>query len=199
LLTWWEGGRFEPEDRAELAGQLLLTLDGKVGDPQRSALTAAATKRPDGEPQWRKALTGRGDPAAGERVFFHARGPRCSSCHRIDGRGGIIGPDLSVIGRSHTRGKLIESILTPSKEIAPAYTNWTITTTDGKVRTGVIVEEGPNSTVTLGEADGRLTVLKRLDIEERRASPTSLMPDNLHQSMTVREFLDLLAFLEERK
>jgi putative membrane-bound dehydrogenase-like protein len=199
LLAWWRSGRFEPEDRAELAAQLLLTLGDKAGEKDRAALAAAAPKRPEGEPQWRKILVGRGDVAAGERVFFHARGPRCASCHRIDGRGGLIGPDLSVIGRSHSRAKLIESILTPSKEIPPAYTSWTITTTDGKVRTGVIVDEGPNSTVTLGEADGKLTVIKRLDIEERRASTISLMPDNLHQSMTIREFLDLLAFLEERK
>ena len=124
---------------------------------------------------------------------------RAAQCHRIDGRGGVIGPDLSVIGRSQGRDKLIESILTPSKEIAPAYTNWVVTTRDGKIRTGVIVDEGPNSTVTLGMADGKLAIIKRLDIEERQTSPVSLMPDNLHQQMTPREFLDLLAFLAERK
>jgi putative membrane-bound dehydrogenase-like protein len=201
LFAWWDGGKVAPEaDRAELAGQLLLILGDKGGDEKvRAALAALAGKKPEGEAAWRKALAGRGDARAGERVFFHARGPRCAACHRIDGRGGIIGPDLSVIGRSQGRDKLIESILTPSKEIAPAYTSWIITTRDGKVRTGVIVEEGPHSTVTLGEADGKLTVLKRLAIEERQASPTSLMPDNLHQLMTPREFLDLLAFLEERK
>jgi hypothetical protein len=41
-------------------------------------------------------------------------------------------------------------------------------------------------------------VLKRLDIEDRQASPKSLMPDDLHKQMTRREFLDLLSFLETR-
>jgi putative heme-binding domain-containing protein len=202
LFAWWDGLKVGPgEGRAELAEQLLFALgsDGAGDEKRRAALAAVAGKRPEGEAAWRKALAGRGDPEAGERVFFHARGPRCAQCHRLDGRGGAIGPDLSVIGRSQGRDKLVESVLAPSKEVAPAYTTWLITTRDGKVRTGVIVEEGPHSTVTLGEADGRLTVLKRLDIEERRASPTSLMPDDLHQLMTRREFLDLLAFLGERK
>jgi putative membrane-bound dehydrogenase-like protein len=202
LFAWWQRCKSAPEERSELAGQLLLLLDGEgkgVKEKHRDELVELAGKRPENEAQWRKSLAEGGDAAAGERVFFHPRGPRCASCHRIDGRGGLIGPDLSVIARSHDRGKLIESILTPSKEIAPAYTTWVITTRDGKVRTGVIVEEGPNSTVTLGEADGKLTVLPRLAIEDRQASPVSLMPDNLHQQMTVREFRDLLAFLLRRQ
>ena len=143
---------------------------------------------------------GGGRRSRGRRARLLPRpGPALRQCHRIDGRGGVIGPDLSVIGRSQGRDKLIESILTPSKEIAPAFTTWVITTRDGKVRTGVIVEEGPHSTLTLGEADGKQTVIKRLDVEDRQASPTSLMPDNLHQLMTPGEFRDLLAFLAGRK
>jgi putative membrane-bound dehydrogenase-like protein len=199
VLAWW-GKSFDEKkeptaEQRELAAQVLLT----VGDLKTDRLKAVAGPRPRNEAQWREALTGKGDAAAGERVFFHSRGPRCAVCHRIDGRGGAVGPDLSRIGRALGRDKLIESILEPSKEIAPQFVSWVITTRDGKSRTGVIVEEGPNSTVTVADAQGKLEVLKRADIEERRASPVSLMPDNLHEQMTVREFLDLLAFLSERK
>ena len=97
------------------------------------------------------------------------------------------------------RDKLIDSILTPSKEIAPQYVSWIITTHDGKVRTGVIVDEGPHSTVTVADAQGKLEIIKRLDIEERQASPVSIMPENLPDQMTRQDFLDLLAFLGERK
>jgi putative membrane-bound dehydrogenase-like protein len=206
LFAWWDGLPAEKGDpsagRRELAEQLLLTLGPKpeAGEADRyKAVQGVAGPRPDGEAAWRKALTGRGDAAAGERVFFHARGPRCAVCHRIDGRGGPVGPELSAIARSHNRDKLVESILTPSKEIAPAFTTWVITTRDGKTRTGVIVAESFDSTFTLADADGKLTVLRRLDVEERQASPKSLMPDDLHQRLTRREFLDLLAYLEERK
>jgi putative heme-binding domain-containing protein len=113
----------------------------------------------------------------------------------VDGRGGQVGPELSAIANGLDRTKLIESILTPSKEIAPAFTNWVITTRDGKSYTGVIVSENFDSTFTLADANGKRVVLKRLDVEDRQASPKSLMPDDLHRQMTRREFLDLLEYL----
>ena len=67
------------------------------------------------------------------------------------------------------------------------------------MRVGVIVDEGPNSTVTVADAQGKLEVIKRQDIEERHALPTSIMPDNLHEQMTPREFRDLLAYLAAGK
>jgi putative heme-binding domain-containing protein len=120
-------------------------------------------------------------------------------CHRVDGRGGKIGPDLSTIGRALNRPRLIESVLTPSKEIAPMFVTWQIVTRDGKVRTGVIVEETFDSKITVADAQGKLEVLLRQDVEDRAALPTSLMPDNLHEQMTPQEFLDVIAFLEGRK
>jgi putative heme-binding domain-containing protein len=74
-----------------------------------------------------------------------------------------------------------------------------VTTTDGKIHTGVIVDEGPNSTVTLADAQGKQEVLRRQDIEQRVASPTSLMPANLQELMTAQEFRDLLAYLNARQ
>ena len=97
------------------------------------------------------------------------------------------------------RAKLIESILEPSKEIAPAFVTWLVTTRDGKQHVGVIVSEGFDSTLTLADAQGKRTVLKITDVEERVAQTTSIMPADLHAKMTRREFLDLLAFLESRK
>ena len=61
------------------------------------------------------------------------------------------------------------------------------------------MDEGPHSTVTLANAEGKLTTIKRQDIEERMALPTSIMPDKLHEQMTPRKFLDLVAYLSERK
>jgi putative heme-binding domain-containing protein len=95
------------------------------------------------------------------------------------------------------RARLVESILEPSKEIAPRFVSWRIVTTDGKVRVGVIVDEGPNSTVTLADAEGKQHVLKRQEIEEREALPTSIMPDKIHEQMTPGEFRDLVAYLVE--
>jgi putative membrane-bound dehydrogenase-like protein len=202
LLAWWDKLPTTDVDRSELAGQMLLALRAAkttVPPKRLKELADLAGTKPALESDWRKSLQGRGDATAGEHVFFHANGPRCYICHRIDGRGAKIGPNLSTIARSSNRDKLIESILTPSKEIAPMFVSWSITTSDGRVRVGVIVDEGFDSTITVADAQGQLEVLQRQDIEERVALQTSLMPDNLHEQMTVREFLDVLAFLLERK
>ena len=203
FVDWW--GQLEKknppvEEQRELAEQLLLTL-GTAGekDEFRKKLESLIGPAPANEQSWRKALSDKGDPEAGERVFHHIRGARCAVCHRIDGRGGQVGPELSVIAGSHNRDKLIESILTPSKEIAPAFTTWTVVMYNGKSHTGVIVGEGFDSTLTLADAEGKRIVLKKLDIESRQASPKSLMPDDLHRQMTRREFRDLLEYLGARK
>ena len=206
LFVWWDKVFAEKgissDDKRELAAQMLLLLGPKVDkseEDRHKKLTAIVGPAPSDEAAWRKTLAEGGDAAAGERVFFHIRGPRCAVCHRIDGRGGQVGPDLSAIGLSSDRAKLIESILTPSKEIAPAFTTWILRMRDGKTLTGVIISENFDSTITFADADGKRQILKRLDVEDRQASPKSLMPDDLHLLMTRREFRDLLAYLVSTK
>jgi putative membrane-bound dehydrogenase-like protein len=203
LMKWWQETATPPvghvADRQEIYQQLSFTLRPDKNSETGKRLQALLRARPQNATQWRAALTEKGNPRAGERVFFHPRGPRCYVCHRVDGRGAAIGPDLSTIGRSLSRDKLIDSILEPSKEIAPQFVSWLIATRDGKVRTGLIVEEGPNSTITIADTQGNLEVIHRTAVEERHAVTTSIMPASLPELMTRREFVDLLAFLRERK
>src|SRR5207247_937332 len=124
VLAWWDRATMSEKERPELAEQLLLALKASPSAEvakRRPSLLRLVGPRPREEAAWRKYLAGSGDPAAGERVFLHVQGPRCATCHRVDGRGGKIGPELSTIGRALSRERLIESILTPSKEIAPMY------------------------------------------------------------------------------
>jgi putative membrane-bound dehydrogenase-like protein len=200
VLDWWE--KLKPEDKREFAEDVILTVrpaKGTEAAKQVEEIEKLIPAKPKDEAAWKKALEGKGDPAAGERLFFHARGPRCFACHRVDGGGTAIGPDLSMIGKALNRDKLIESILAPSKEIAPQFTSWIIATKDGKTRTGMIVEEKFDSTVVIADAEGKLETINRLDIEDRQAAKTSIMPDNLPALMTRQDFRDILAFLMERK
>jgi putative membrane-bound dehydrogenase-like protein len=202
VLTWWAKIASTPipaEARRELAAQVVVALRSFSKSQRLDPIRQAVGLRPRAPAEWQSALAGQGSPVAGERVFFHPDGPRCFACHRVDGRGTAIGPDLSTIGASLSREKLIESILLPSKEIAPQFVSWSIATNDGKVRTGLIVEEGPNSTVTIADSQGKLETINRITIEERHAMATSIMPDNLHELMTVGEFRDVIAFLQSRK
>jgi putative membrane-bound dehydrogenase-like protein len=206
LRQWWQTRSTDKtpgdDDLRELAAQILLGLRALPEGEERewrTELQRFAGPRPNGVPQWQELSTQGGDAKLGERLFFHSLGPRCYACHRIDGRGAAIGPDLSEIGRSLSRGKLVESVLLPNKEIAPQFQSWVIATRNGKVRTGIIVEEGPNSTITVADANGKLEVIYRLDMEERHASSQSIMPEHLTDLMTPTEFRDLIEFLSRRR
>lgn len=190
-----------PRD-GELAGQLAAALRGVKDaaiEKLLPSLEARAEPRPATAAEWQKVLASGGDAEAGEHLFFHARGPGCATCHRIDGRGGETGPDLSVIARTFDRERLVKAILTPSEEIQPRYVAWRVLTRDGRIRTGTLALEGHDSTLTLVDAEGKTAKINRLEVEERTALPTSIMPDNLHTLMTVGEFRDLIAYLVGRK
>ncbi len=194
----------------EMADQLAFALAGD-GIKLPRWVELYRSKRPANREQWKNELLRKptpaknealekGDPSAGRRVFFHVNGAGCYKCHTINGRGGRVGPDLSNIGRGQgtSRQRLIDSILDPNKEIAPQFTSWTMVAESGKVHTGMIVEEN-KGTLLLGDADGRITELKTIDIVERVPQKKSLMPDKLVDRMTIRELRDLLAFLESLK
>ena len=144
---------------------------------------------------WLAKLDGPADPEAGGRVFFHPLGPGCFKCHQVDGRGGRTGPDLSVLSTGMDRKRLVQSILQPSREIAPQFVPYSVARTDGTVFTGVLVNESPDGTQSFADADGRLIVVKSSEIEDKKPQTVSIMPENLPQTLTLQEFRDLVAFL----
>lgn len=138
------------------------------------------------------------DPEAGRRLFYHPHGPLCARCHTVQGRGGKVGPDLTVIAQTMNRQKLIESITEPSREISPQYTTWIVETKSGKVHTGIVVTERGGDQ-TLGNERGETIDIPAVDVEDKTISKKSIMPDNLVNLMTTQDFRDLLAFLETLK
>ncbi len=165
------------------------------GEPaEKSALLLGdLTGRPDAA-EWAKIGLEAGDPRAGERVFFHSKGPQCLLCHRVEGRGGVVGPDLSTIGRALNRAKLVDSILEPSKEVAPLFVQWRFRLKSGAVLDGRILQENVGE-AWIVNAQAQVTRVKSVDIEERLPSKLSVMPEKLHHALTRKEFRDLIAFL----
>ena len=176
---------------------LLSTLQAhRAGDQEPAATrTRSWPASPADLDAWLARLAGPANAEAGERVFFHPKGPGCYRCHEVNGRGGRSGPDLSTLAAGMDRRRLVQSILQPSLEVAPQFVAWSVARTDGTVFTGVLVSESPDGTLTFADADGRLKTVNSSDIEERKPQPTSIMPDNLAQSLTLQEFRDLVAFL----
>ena len=114
----------------------------------------------------------------------------------MDGRGGRVGPDLSNIGAMLDRRRLVESILQPSKEIAPQFVSWAVARNDGTLFTGVLLEQNADGSLVYGDANNVLIQLKSSDIADRKPQTTSIMPAELVTTMSLRDFRDLLAYLQ---
>ena len=140
----------------------------------------------------------RGNPGHGREVFFREGQNSCGSCHRVQGRGHWIGPDLSTIGVKYGRDELIRSILSPSTAIGYNFRSVVCALDDGRVITGLPVEETPERLI-LKTATGERVTIPTSSIEERRTSDVSLMPDGLAQTLTDAELVDLVSFLSTLK
>ncbi|HEY1861196.1 MAG TPA: HEAT repeat domain-containing protein, partial [Gemmataceae bacterium] len=135
-----------------------------------------------------------GDAARGEAVF-RRKDQVCLKCHAIAGAGGQVGPDLSSVGASAQVDYLVESLLEPNKVIKEGYHAVTVTTTKGKVLTGIKVRQTEKELI-LRDKDDREVGIPLDAIDEQRPGG-SLMPDGLTDPLTRVELIDLVRFLSE--
>ncbi|MDB5385756.1 MAG: Auracyanin-A precursor [Planctomycetaceae bacterium] len=125
----------------------------------------------------------------------------CVGCHKLNNEGRELGPDLTKIEpKKHTTEELLRSILEPSKEIAEKFQSHVFVLDSGKVVTGMIVSESPTEVKVLVDplSKGEPAVLLKSEIEERRKSTTSIMPQGLLNKLTKEEILDLIAYVYAR-
>jgi putative membrane-bound dehydrogenase-like protein len=165
-------------DRAlrERAAKVLSSLPSRPG---RAAMVAS----------YQGALALPGDRERGREVYRRA----CATCHRAEGLGVAVGPDLATVaGRSPD--DLLIHVLDPNREVAPAYVTYTVATTDGLVLSGLLAAESA-SDITLRRAEGATDVVPRSRIEAIKASGVSLMPENLETQAGPAAVADLIAFL----
>ena len=146
---------------------------------------------------WLKRLDGPADADAGRRVFEHSKVANCAKCHRVDGRGADIGPDLSLVGRTDRRW-IVESILQPAATVAPHYQPWKVDTLDGRSRTGQLLRTYLDET-TYVDAKGEQFKVSAAEVAEANLTRGSIMPDGLVDALTDQELRDLVAYLASRK
>lgn len=160
----------------ELAGRVF----GAAAGSGRASVVAA----------YRPALDLRGDPGRGVATYDRL----CLTCHRRDGQGNEVGPDLrSVAG--HAPEKLLASILDPSGDVQPGFHAYHAVLKGGEEVYGRIAAETGNSVVML-LLDGTSRTVRRSDLEEMRGSALSLMPEGLEEGLSVQDMADLLAYLK---
>lgn len=123
------------------------------------------------------------------RVLFQKN---CANCHRLFDAGTLIGPDLTGAQRTNV-DYLLQNLLDPSASISKDYQMQIVATTNGRVVTGLLIEESDNA-VTLQTATEKV-IVPRNEIEEQKISDVSMMPEGILQKMTHDEVRDLFAYL----
>lgn len=192
---------------------------GRVAEANRQLVTAAALQQPDlairdlfepfvpeeqrtkrlGEsirPQEILALAG--EINRGRRLFHESTVVQCRSCHRSEGKGGELGPDLSEIGKKLDRAKILDSILQPSASIDPKYAGWLVETKSGTVVSGLMVEK-TEAAVVIKDMQNKQHRITTEEIEGLYPQRKSLMPDLLLRDFTAEQVADLLAYLSSLK
>ncbi|QDU61918.1 Auracyanin-A precursor [Planctomycetes bacterium Pan216] len=135
-------------------------------------------------------------PEIGARIFKEAT---CAQCHKIEGEGGSVGPELTEVFKrwKGDRQAVLREILEPSHRIDPNYAMHVIVTADGDVISGIIKAEDKESVSILVNPEApKPTVVQRDDIDEMVKTSKSMMPKALLDRFTQDEIFELLAYLE---
>jgi putative heme-binding domain-containing protein len=138
------------------------------------------------------------------RSFANARQmfqvANCVACHRLNGTGTEVGPDLSKLDPKRTPAEIVRDILEPSFRIEDRYATYVFELESGKQVTGVVLQESPEAFTVVENplAKSKPVVIRKSDIAERKKSPTSIMPKGLLDRLTREEVLDLMAYVVAR-
>jgi putative membrane-bound dehydrogenase-like protein len=190
-----EKGTVRPTDLDPARIQVLQkSSDAKVRD--RAVKLFAGTgpsKRQDVLAQYQKSLAIRGDAAKGKAVFKNV----CSACHRLEGVGEAIGPDLASI-KNRGAEAVMTNVLDPNREVLPQYFTYVVTTDADVTITGMITAESAN-TITIRKADKTSETIQRVNIASLRSSGLSAMPEGLEKEISPEAMADLLAYLDSIK
>lgn len=122
----------------------------------------------------------------------------CQACHLIRGQGRHLGPELSRIGAEQNASQILESLLSPSKTIAPQYRLTVLELKDGRTQSG-FVSARTRAEISLTNPTGQMVKIRAGNIVTEKTLPTSLMPEGQLQSLTPQEAADLLAYLTSLK
>jgi putative heme-binding domain-containing protein len=202
--------------RRKWAAQFLAAIEAKTIDPRTvrredvekllllgdADITAVATKlfgpiKPATSADLRGRIdrlagvihAGSGVPKPGRQIFDQ----QCARCHTLFSAGGKVGPDLTTYRRDDLENILL-NIVNPSAEIREGYTTSIVAMTDGRILSGIVVEEDKNVVVLRG-GDGKEAALARADIDAIRPTRTSIMPEGLLNELSDQQVRDLFAYL----
>lgn len=129
---------------------------------------------------------------AGGRTLYEVL---CAMCHRFGPIGQDVGPDLSTVNSRFGRKEILESMLWPSKTVSDQYESELFEMTDGKVHHGLLLRETATALQIRTVESAKPIVIAIADIQSRRKSPQSFMPEGLVDALSASDIANLVAFM----
>ena len=135
-----------------------------------------------------------GDAVAGKTIFKN----NCSSCHRVELIGNMIGPELTNIGKKFDKISLLDAIVNPSAAIVFGYEPWLVNTVEGESVFGFLVSENKQF-IVIKDISGVQHVIAQNKISSKQKQQKSLMPEPITTEITEQNLADIAAYLLTNK
>ena len=166
LLDAIEKGGFQPGELESPRIQFLLSHPNSAVRERAQRLLANIKlgRRQDVVDSYRSVLSLQGEASRGKATFQKI----CAACHKADGVGHEIGPNLATV-KNRGAEFILFNVLDPSREVNPQYVNYMAVTDDGRTLTGMIATETATS-ITLKRAEGATDTILRTNLEELAAT-----------------------------
>jgi len=132
--------------------------------------------------------TGKASFARGRKVFE----VNCGKCHQFDTIGHEVGPKLD--GAERSVEYLLANVLDPNRVIGSPYFVRTVELKNGRVESGLLVEE-TDQAITLKGENAVIKMILKKDVEEILIVEKSVMPEGLANNMTPQDFRDLIRYV----
>ena len=131
----------------------------------------------------------RADAGHGRLLFTKT----CANCHTLFGEGGKVGPDITGSNRANV-DYLLGNIVDPSAVLGKDYRMSILALADGRVVSGLIQKE-TDSALTVRTLNDTV-VIPLSEIEARKLSELSMMPEKLLDQFNRNQIQDLVAYLQ---
>lgn len=134
----------------------------------------------------------KGSATNGETLFWDKAG--CGGCHLVGNRGGIMGPDLTQVGRKRSAAYVKASVVDVNQDLTPGFLTVIVETKDGKTITGV--QRGYDTfSAQLVDAKGVYYSFYKEDVKSIKREARSMMPSTYSKVLTSSEVDDLVAYM----
>jgi putative heme-binding domain-containing protein len=138
----------------------------------------------------------RGELSAGPASFARGKAVfenQCAKCHKFEGQGAEVGPQLDGAGRDIEY--ILANVIDPNRVIGSPYFQRIVTTLDGRVEQGLLAGEDERS-ISLKLEKGEVKRIARADLDgDVKVLEKSMMPEGLTAGMTAQDFRDLVRYL----